>query len=179
MKRFILKFGTIAGLGLSAMMALSISLIHDTGTLGMLVGYTTMVLAFSLVYFGVRSYRDTEGNGSISFGRAFVLGIAITSLASLFYVGTWEIMYYKFMPDFGTKYAAAAVEKARAAGASQAKLDATKAEMDKFAELYKNPVINAAMTFLEPLPVGLIMALVCAAMLRRKADGNERLAVAT
>ena len=178
MKQTVLKFGVIAGVILSAMMAFSILVIGDHGSLGLIVGYTTMILAFSLVYFGVRTYRDVELKGSISFGRAFATGILITSLASCFYVATWEVMYYKFMPDFATKYAAASIERAKSSGATPAQLDAKKADMDKFVEMYKNPVIVAAMTFLEPLPVGLLAALICAAALKRKGSGGGALATA-
>ena len=40
--------------------------------------------------------------------------------------------------------------------------------MDKYTEMYKNPAINAAMTFVEPMPVGLIIALVSAGLLSRR-----------
>jgi hypothetical protein len=84
-------------------------------------------------------------------------------------------MYFKFMPDFLSKYQASALEKARAGGASEDVLAKQKAEMDKLAEMYKNPVVNSAMTLVEPLPVGLVIALVSAGILsrarKRDADG--------
>ena len=124
MKRTVLKFGVIAGVILSAMMAFSILVIGDHGSLGLIVGYTTMILAFSLAYFGVRSYRDTVAKGSISFGRAFAVGMLITAFASCFYVATWEVMYYNFLPDFATKYAAAAVERTKSSGGTPAQIEA-------------------------------------------------------
>jgi hypothetical protein len=76
-------------------------------------------------------------------------------------------MYFKFMPDFLTKYQAQALEKARAGGASEGALAKQKADAEKMAEMYKNPVINSAMTLVEPLPVGLVIALVSAGILSR------------
>jgi amino acid transporter len=171
MKKVVLTFGLIAGAVLSAMMLLTIPFSDTIGFDKLeVIGYTTMVLAFLLVYFGVRSYRDTVGRGSISFGRAFAVGALIVVVASLCYVATWEVMYFNFTPDFLDKYQAHAVEKARAAGESQASIDEKRAEMEKFAVMYQNPVINAAMTFLEPLPVGLLIALISAGILRRRKE---------
>ena len=133
-----------------------------------LVGYTTMILAFLLVYFGIRSYRDNFGDGHISFGKAFVIGISITLISSLCYVVTWEIMYFKFMPDFMDKYGAYAIQKLQASGASAAAIQAKVEEFKRYKVLEDNPLTNAAMTFLEPFPVGLIITLVSAAILRRK-----------
>ena len=83
-------------------------------------------------------------------------------------MATWEVVYYKFMPDFGDKYAAHEVEKARASGASEQQIAARKAEMDKLVVMYKNPLYNAALTFMEPLPVGLLVALISATVLSRR-----------
>jgi hypothetical protein len=163
----VLTFGVIAGLILAASMAFTVLVVKDVGNKGEVIGYTMMVLAFSLVYFGVRSYRDNDQRGSIGFGRAFGVGVMIMALASCFYVAAWEVLYYNYMPDFGTKYAAAAVDRYKASGATAEQVAAKKAQMDRIAEMYKNPVTNAAITFLEPLPVGLVVALVCAGVLRR------------
>jgi hypothetical protein len=174
MKKTVLTFGLISGAILSGMMLLTLPF-HDAIGFdrGMVVGYTTMVLAFLLVFFGVRSYRDNVAGGSVSFGRAFTVGMLIAGLASLCYVATWEVIYFgNFAPDFTAKYQAYTLDKARAAGASAETLAKKKAELDKFAVMYKNPVINSAMTFLEPLPVALIIALVSAGVLsRRKKPG--------
>ena len=91
-----------------------------------------MVLAFLMVYFGVRSYRDNVGGGRVSFGRAFVVGLMITLIASCCYVGTWEVIYFKFMPDFSDKYAASAIAKAKKAGEPEAQIAALTKEMDEF-----------------------------------------------
>lgn len=174
MKKTVLTFGLIAGAILSLMMVLTIPF-HDAIGFdrGEVIGYSTMIAAFLLVFFGVRSYRDNVAGGSVSFGRAFSVGAMIVVVASLCYVVTWEIMYFNFTPDFTAKYQAHVLEKARADGASQAELDKKVADMKRFAELYQNPLFNAAITFIEPLPVGLVFALVSAGILRRRRNRTD------
>jgi hypothetical protein len=169
MKRTVWTFGLISGAILSAMMLLTIPFMDEIGfDRGMVVGYTTMVLAFLLVFFGVRSYRDNVAGGSVGFGRAFTVGALIALIASACYVATWQVLYFKFQPDFLAKMQAYRIEKAQASGDSPAEIQALVVEMEKFAEMYQNPAINAAITFLEPLPVGLIFALVTAGVLSRR-----------
>jgi hypothetical protein len=169
MKKIVLTFGLISGAILSAMMLAMLPFHDEIGfDRGMVVGYTTMVLAFLLVFFGVRSYRDNVAGGTVRFGRAFVVGALIAAVASVCYVATWEVIYFNVHPDFMEKYQAHTIEKARAGGASEAEIAAKRSEMEKFAEMYKNPAINAAMTFMEPLPVALIVALVSAGVLSRR-----------
>ena len=170
MKNTVLKYGLMSGALISLMMLLTIPF-HDQigfGPAGMAVGYTTMVLAFLLVYFGVRSYRDNVGGGTIRFGRALSVGLLIAAVSSACYVATWQVVYYKFMPDFMDKYAAHEIAKARASGASEEAIATQTAEMEKFAVMYKNPLVNIAFTFMEPLPVALIVSLITAGVLSRK-----------
>jgi hypothetical protein len=168
MKKTVLTFGLISGAILSAMMLAVLPFQDAIGfDRGEVIGYTSMVLAFLLIFFGVRAYRDRFG-GYLGFGRAFGVGAMIAGVASICYVATWQVVYYKLAPDFVTKYQAYQVEKARADGASEAEIAQKKAEMDEFAELYRNPFINAAITFVEPLPVGLGVALVSAAVFSRR-----------
>jgi hypothetical protein len=135
---------------------------------GMLVGYTTMVLAFLLIYFGVRSYRDNVAGGSVSFGRALAVGALIGLVASACYVATWQVVYYGFDSDYLEKYQVHTLEKARAEGETEQQIAERKAELDRFAEMYQNPIVNAAFTLLEPLPVAVIFALVSAGVLSRR-----------
>jgi len=120
------------------------------------------------VYFGVRSYRDKVLGGTISFGRAFGAGILIAAIASLCYVATWEVIYYKFMPDFYTKYGKSVVERARKNGKSEAEIATVRADMDTMVRRVENPLFVTVVTFAEPFPVGLVIALVSAGVLRRK-----------
>jgi hypothetical protein len=175
MKKVVWTFGLISGALVSGMMAATIPFQGENGfDHSVVLGYTTMVLSFLLIFFGVRSYRDNVGHGSVSFGRALAVGTLIGVIASVCYVATWEVMYYKFMPDFMTKYNARELERERAAGASEATLAQKKAELDKFEKMYQNPAINAAFTIIEPLPVALLVALISALVLsRRKRTGLE------
>jgi uncharacterized protein DUF4199 len=168
MKRVVLVFGLLAGVVLSVMMVVQTAYIDQIGfDRGEVIGYTTMVLAFLMIYFGIRSYRDHVYGGSISFWKAVGIGLGITIVASACYVTTWEVIYYWFAPDFIDKYGAYMVEKAREAGATQQELAAKAAEWARYKEMYKNPLINAGITFIEVLPVGVVVTLISAAILRR------------
>jgi hypothetical protein len=176
MRKIVLTFGLIAGAILSVVMAATIPFYDRIGyDQSMVIGYTSMVLAFMLIYFGVRSYRDNVAGGTVGFGRAFGVGMLIASVAALCYVATWEVIYFNFAPDFMTKMQAHTIEKARADGESPAQIAARQAELTEFAEMYRNPAINSAITFMEPMPVALIVSLVTAGVLsrRRKEDAGE------
>jgi len=116
----------------------------------------------------VRSYRDNVAGGRVSFGRALAVGVLIGVVASCCYVLTWEAIYFGTKSDYIEKYQAHMIEKARQAGESPEAIAAKQAEMTKFAEMYRNPLINSAMTFVEPMPVALVMALVAAGVLSRR-----------
>jgi Protein of unknown function (DUF4199) len=170
MTKTVLTFGLISGAVISVLMLLTIPF-HDAIGFemgGLVVGYTTMVLAFLLIYFGVRSYRDNVAGGTVRFGRALAVGVLIGLVSSMCYVATWEVIYFKFMPDFMDKYGAHVIEKARASGEDEAALAKRKEEMAKFAESYKNPAFNAAVTLAEPLPVALLVSLISAVVLSRR-----------
>jgi hypothetical protein len=177
MKKIVLTFGLTAGAVLAAMMYLTIPFHDRIGTdWAMIVGYTTMVIAFLLIFFGVRSYRDDVAGGTVRFGRAFVVGILIGAVASACYVAAWEVYYFGFAPDYMEKYEARVLESARAKGESDEALAKRKADMDSFAKMYRNPAINAAVTFCEPLPVALLVSLLSAGVLsrRRRASSGRR-----
>lgn len=173
MKKTVWTFGLISGTLLSLMMLATLPFLDRIGfERGEVLGYTTMVLSFLFVYFGIKSYRDNVAGGAVGFGRAFAVGAAIVAISSACYVATWEVIYYKLSPDFAAKYQAYTLEKARAKGESEAELQKRAADMEKFAKLYQNPVVNVAVTFLEPLPVGLVVTLVSAGILRRRRTAN-------
>lgn len=175
MKKIVLTFGLLAGAVLSVMMVATMPFMDAIGfERGEVIGYTSMIVAFLLIFFGVRAYREQFG-GTLGFLRAFGVGAMIAGVASVCYVATWQVLYYKFMPDFTEKYQEYTLEKSRADGATEAEIAKQKADMERFAEMYQNPFINAAITFIEPLPVGLAIALVSAGVLsrrRRRPDGS-------
>jgi hypothetical protein len=169
MRKIVLTFGLIAGSILSVMMLITLPFHDQIGfDKGLVIGYTTMVVAFLMVFFGVKSYRDNVAGGSVTFGRALKVGLLITAIASVCYVATWQVVYYWFAPDYLDKYAAYSVEKARKSGASDAQIAAQVKQMAEFKEMYKNPLVNVAFTLLEPLPVGILFTLVTAGVMSRK-----------
>lgn len=173
MKKTVLTFGLISGAILSAMMLITLPFHEVIGFDRLeIIGYTSMVLAFLLIFFGVRSYRDNVAGGSVGFGRALAVGALIAVVASICYVATWQVIYFRLAPDFTTHYQEHILEKARADGESDEAIARRKADMERFAELYSNPAINAAITFVEPLPVALIVALVSAGVLSRGRKGR-------
>jgi hypothetical protein len=169
MRKIVLTYGLIAGVIITATFLITLPF-HDAIGFdrSMVVGYASMVLAFLLIFFGVRSYRDNVAGGRLSFGRAFAVGALIGVVASSCYVLTWEVIYFGTKSDYIEKYQAHMIEKARQAGESPEAIAAKQAEMAKFAEMYRNPLINSAMTFMEPLPVALVIALVSAGVLSRR-----------
>lgn len=173
MRRIVLTFGLIAGAILAGMMLLSTWFSERIGfDSAEVIGYTSMVAAFLMVWFGVRAYRDQVAGGALGFWQGLRVGLLIVAVASVCYVATWEVIYTRVWPDFGERYAAHQLDQARAAGATEEELARQAAQMDEFREMYANPAIRAAITFLEPLPVGLLMSLIAAGTLRRKAGGG-------
>jgi hypothetical protein len=168
MKKTILVFGLISGVFSSLMMIATVPFLNFDR--GYFIGYTTIVLSFLLVYFGIRSYRDNVGGGEITFAKGFVVGISITLISCLFYVVTWEVIYYHFMHDFWDKYGAYMIGRLKSSGATPAAIQAQTEQIAKYKQMYENPFINGAMTFIEPFPVGLVITLISAAILRRKAQ---------
>lgn len=169
MRKTVLTFGLIGGGIIAILMSATLPFADRIGfDKGAIVGYTTMVAAFLMIFFGIRSYRENVGDGKITFGRGVAVGMLITLIVTVCYVATWEVIYFKFMPDFCDRYAAYVVEKARAAGASQAEVQAKMQEMATFKKMLQNPFLNAAASFVEPLPVGLLVTLISAAILRKK-----------
>src|ERR1700755_3268310 len=170
MKKDVLAFGLISGFITSVLMGFSLLIADKIGSgHSMILGYTIMVASFLLVYFGIRSYRDNNLAGQISFGRAFACGLLITLITCVCYVAMWEILYFNFMPHFMDGYFAAQIHKVQSAGLDPATTAARVAAIERSQQLYQNPFVNMAYTFLEPLPVGLIITLISAALPRRKA----------
>jgi hypothetical protein len=175
MKKTVLTFGLISGIFSSLMLFATLPFADKIGfDKGEFVGYTVIVLSFLLVFFGIRSYRDNAGNGHITFGKAFTVGFGITLISCVFYVATWEVMYFYLLPDFMDKYSAYMVQKLQASGASALVIAAKTQEIQKYKAMYDNPFTNAAITFLEPFPIGLVITLISAAFLRRKAPAQQQ-----
>ena len=181
MKRIVLRFGLVPGVILIALSAVMLPLCMN-GTIDFdhseLLGYSAMVLSFLMVFFGIRSYRDNVAGGTIGFGEAFRVGMLITLVTCAMYVIAWEITYFNFFPDFLDQYSAHVLDKMRAAGESQAAIQKQTEQMATMAKYYDNILFNSAITFMEVFPVGLIVTLVSAGILRRKPRQDAPEAVA-
>jgi uncharacterized protein DUF4199 len=179
MKKIVLVFGLVSGGLMAVFMYATLPLVDKVGFEKLtFLGYAAMVLAFILVFFGIRSYRENIGGGTITFGRAFTVGILIALISSVCYVVAWLIMYSVFLPDFLDKYTTYVIEQMRASGAAPEAVQAKIQEMEQAKRLYSNPFLRAAFTFIEPFPVGLIMTLISALILRKKKPAPAALATA-
>ena len=174
MKKTVVTFGLISGAIAAGTMLATLPFADSIDSKrGELIGYTTIVLSALMVFFGVRSYRENAGAGRITFGRGLAVGILITLISSTCYVATWEFIYFKLKPGFAEKYAAGMVERARASGASQQKIDETARQAQEFKRMYANPAINVGLTFMEIFPIGLVVTAVSAGILRKKEAPRE------
>lgn len=177
MKKTVLTFGLISGAIIAVLMSITLPFSHQIGlNRAMVIGYTTMVLAFLLVFFGIRSYRENVGNGSISFGRALAVGFLIMLVSCCFYVATWEVIYHTFLPNFADEYMNIAAQDLRTSGKPPQQVEAEIANMQSMMQLYKSNILfNIAFTFLEPLPVGVVMTIISALILRKRRRGERDL----
>ena len=170
MKKTVLVFGVISGVIATVLMFATVPFHNNIGfgNAGLLVGYAGITLSLLLVFFGIRSYRENIGNGYITFGRAFGVGILISLIMCLFYILSWEVVYHLFMPDIMDKMAAHQESVMRAKGATPEAINTMLKEMKDFKVMYANPLIRAMFTFIEPFPVALIVTLVSSLILRKR-----------
>ncbi len=167
MRKIILVYGSIAGAVIIGSMIIGfIANENKAASVPQWLGYLIMIVAFSMIFVGVKRYRDADLGGVIKFGRAFLVGLSIALVASFVYVATWEVYLYATDYKFIDIYAASVIEAKRAAGVSGEALDAVVGQMEAMAKNYDNPLFRLPMTFLEIFPVGLIVALASAAILR-------------
>lgn len=172
MKKTILVFGLLAGAVVSVLMLLTMLLAKGNPShfeWGMVVGYASMLLAFTLIFFALRSYRDRQRAGRLAFGEGFRIGLGIAVIASLAYTLTWVVLYKTVFPEYPREYTRYTIEKMRAEGKPDVEITATQAEFDQMFADYDTWPVLLGYTFLEIFPVGLLVALVCALVLKRKA----------
>lgn len=174
MKKIILRCGAIGGAIVAIIMMSSVVYSHYAGhyAASMVVGYAAMILAFSMIFVALKQIRDKQ-NGVISFGKAFKAALLVTLVTSTIYVAVWLVCYYVFMPDFMEKYSAYVLDKAKADGASAAELAAKTAQMQQYTEMYKSPLFVILFTYMEILPVGLIVSIIAALVIKRKNNTEQ------
>lgn len=168
MLRTILKYGAIAGVVVGGFMFATFLGFGGEPPMqyGMLIGYATMLIALSAVFVGIKRHRDVDRGGVIGFWPALGVGLGISFVAGVFYVVAWEGVQAMMHMDFATSYGNAMVEQARARGAGAEELARMRAAMDAFKVQYANPLFRLPMTFAEIFPVGVLVSLVSAALLR-------------
>lgn len=170
MKKNILIFGSISGLIVTGMMVAMVVKCYGQENFegNMVMGFTAMIIAFSFIFVAIKNYRDKFSEGIISFGKAFKIGILVTLLASTMYVVAWLILYYNFFPDFMEKYSAHQINNIKAQGLSVAETNEKIATINSNKEIYKNPLGVILFTYLEIFPIGLIVTLISALILKRR-----------
>ena len=165
MKKTILVFGLVIGAILTANSIIHINLIYSDPDFkaNNVLGYATQVIMFSLIYFGVRNYRNNFLNGKISFLHAFKKGAIICLIASTVYVVVGLLYYYLFVPDFVDVFIAYVIQNS-----APDEVEAITAQMATFKEMYKNPLFAILISYVEVMPVGMIVAFVSAFLVKRK-----------
>jgi len=167
MFRKILTYGAVAGLIVG--IPLSTMVVTMKGHemhYGMLIGYATMLVALSTVFVAIKRHRDIDLGGVIGFWPAFGLGLGISFVAGIIYVVAWETAVALTHLDFASGYAKIMIEQKRASGVTGAALAKFTAEMEQFKVQYANPFYRLPMTFIEIFPVGVLVSLVSAGLLR-------------
>lgn len=171
MKRIVLTYGLIAGVIVGTMLLITMPM-YKSGALnldnGELLGYTTMTIALSLIFFGIKTHRDKNLGGEISFWKAVQVGLLIMLVAGVLYALSWEISYRNIGEEFTAKMTQHYMDKMKEDGATEAELAKAKADWESFSEMYKNPIIRFGVTLMEITPVGVILTLLSATLLRRK-----------
>lgn len=165
MKKIVLIYGLIAGLlTCTGFLVMGEDMNLDKS---MIYGFTAMIVAFSLIFVATAQYRKQNG-GILSFKNAFLIGLYISLIASTVYVGVWLITYYNLYPDFMEKYSARVISDFKADGATAAQLQEKIVKVNKIKEYYKNPLYIIATTYMEILPLSLVVSLISAVVLKRK-----------
>lgn len=167
MRTIALTYGGLSGVVINAAMIIGWHLSRgDVAAASPVWGYLIMVVALSLIFLGVKRYRDVEKGGVVKFLPAFLAGLAIAVVASLLYVAVWEAFLALTNYAFMREYTAHLIEVERAAAPAGPALDAEIAKLREMEAMYANPVFRVPITFLEIFPVGLVIALISAALLR-------------
>lgn len=165
---YILRYGFIAGLiiGIPMMWRMISAKPGEVPVVGMLLTYLVMIVALSAVFVGIKAYRDKVLGGVIRFLPALGIGLGISVVASILYAIAWEVSSAYSSFDFVAFYKAYIVDAAKAKGASGAELNQAIADAEEFAKMYANPLYRVPMVFVEMFPVGVLVSLISAAVLR-------------
>jgi len=169
MLKKILSCGLLAGLIAGGVLSAFVLLPGEHGAPGawaMLVGYLSMLLGLSLVFVAIKRHRDSTLGGAIRFWPAFALGLGVSFVASVVYALAWEAALAISGIDFAGGYAHAVIEQQKAKGVSGEALAELAADMEAFKASYAHVSYRLPMSFAEIFPVGVIVSLISAAVLR-------------
>lgn len=163
MQKLILTYGAITGLVIILSMTLGIYAAQagaDSFFASEALGYSIMIIGFITIFIATKKYRDEELGGIIKFGTALKVGLGISLIAGIVYVVVWEINLYITDYAFIHEWTDSMIQQARDAGASEAEMEATIAEMNVMIERYGKALFRLPMTFMEIFPVGLLLSLI-------------------
>jgi len=176
MKKRTLLLALASGVAISLFMTISVVYCNGQDSAwSMLVGYTAMILAFSVIFVAIKKQRDENG-GVITFGQAFRTALLITLITSTIYVIAWLVDYHVFMPDFMDKYAATSIKAAQAAHLSPQQLKEKIDSINQMKEMYRSTFWVIVFTYAEIFPVGLVISLIAALILKRSGDKGQVIA---
>ena len=174
MKNTIIKYGLISG-AIAGLCELGITLVlksygfEKAGFENSAVfGYALIILSMAVIFFGIKAYRDKENEGKITFGKGLLIGLGIAFISCVCYSLIWMIVYYNFMPNFMNDYATYCMEKMKASGANEAELLKNQTQLAEMQKIYATPLGVFGITLAEPLPIGIVVSLVSAFILKRK-----------
>lgn len=164
MNKIILKNGLFGSIIVSALLVFVTMYMraNPEKEVSMLIGFTVMTLAFFFLFWGIKQQREAN-NGSISFGKAFMTGFWISLIISTIYVLVWLIILYNFFPNFAEHYTDMAIAKA-----SPDEVAKVTEEMNSFKKMYKNPIMVILFTYMEILPLGIVISFISALILKKK-----------
>lgn len=172
MKRIVITCGLIAGAISTTLMGIGIGFFDKNHTeTSEVVGYASMILSVSVIFVGIKQFRDRHNGGVVSFGKAFLIGLYISLIASTIYVAVWALEYKFVFPDFLDNYSAIMIAKAKASGASPEKMAAELKQLAWYHDMYKNPIFFTLITYAEYLPVGVVISLIAALIMKK---GNRK-----
>ncbi|GAB3909777.1 DUF4199 domain-containing protein [Mucilaginibacter boryungensis] len=166
MKKLIITCGIISGLIAGLWGTFSELVLPKSTSMDMrlLLGYTSMIVAFSLIFVAIKNYRDNFGSGHISFGKALKIGLLITLIASTVYLIVWLVGSHFLYPNFLENYMAQLKHEMQAQGKSAAVINQKMAEIAQF----NNPVYKVLGIYAEIVPVGVVISLIAALILKNK-----------
>ena len=174
MKNTIIKYGLISG-AIAAVGILLVTLVlksYGFEKVGFdnsaYIGYSLIIVSMAVIFFGIKAYRDNVNDGQVSFKNGLLIGLGIALISCICYSLMWMVVYYNFMPNFMDDYAAFCIKKLKESGASEIELNKNLAQLQQYKDIYKTPLGVFGVTLMEPLPVGILGALVSAFILKKK-----------